>query len=308
MFEQNAELYRIEDVPAGPTDAGGPVLVHGLAGFVDAGQAGRLAVEHLLEHLEHRVVARFDVDQLLDYRSRRPVMVFEGDHWVSYARPELTLHEVRDTDGVPFLLLAGPEPDLQWERFVAAVTELVERFDVRLTVGLDAVPMAVPHTRPVTLTAHATRPALMPDHDRWFGTVEVPASVSALLELRLGAAGHDAVGFAAHVPHYLARAEYPDAALGLLEQLGLASGLAVPLEELRPAAQRVTREVDEKIAQSAEVSAVVRRLEEQFDEAFAARGRPSLLGADADDLPTADEIGAELEQFLAEREDDTGWG
>jgi len=308
LFEQNAELYRIEDVPAEPTGDGRPVLVHGLAGFVDAGQAGRLAVEHLLEHLEHRVVARFDVDQLLDYRSRRPVMVFEGDHWVSYARPELTLHEVRDTEGVPFLLLAGPEPDLQWERFVAAVTELVERFDVRLTVGLDAVPMAVPHTRPVTLTAHATRAELMPDHDRWFGTVEVPASVSALLELHLGEAGHDAVGFAAHVPHYLARAEYPDAALGLLEQLSLASGLAVPVDELRPAAQRVTREVNEKIAQSAEVSAVVRRLEEQFDEAFAARGRPSLLGPDADDLPTADEIGAELEQFLAEREDDRGSG
>lgn len=306
MFELNGELYRIEDEPTESAGGEGPVLVHGLAGFVDAGEAGRLAVEHLLEHLEHRVVARFDVDQLLDYRSRRPVMVFERDHWASYARPELTLHEVRDSEGVPFLLLAGPEPDLQWERFVAAVTELVERFDVRLTVGLDAVPMAVPHTRPTTLTAHATRPELVPDRHRWFGTVEVPGSVSGLLELRLGEAGHEAMGFAAHVPHYLARVEYPDAALGLLEQLALVSGLTVPVEELRPAARRVIGEVDQQIARSDEVSAGVQRLEQQFDAAVAARGRPSLLAANAEDLPTADEIGAELEQFLAEQDDGTG--
>ena len=141
MPESTGELYRIEGEATVPTDAEGPVLVHGLAGFIDAGQAGQLAVEHLLEHLEHRLVATFDIDQLLDYRSRRPVMTFEGDHWGSYAQPELALHEVLDSDGTPFLLLSGSEPDLQWERFVRAVTELVERFDVRLTVGLDAVPM-----------------------------------------------------------------------------------------------------------------------------------------------------------------------
>jgi len=303
VIEPTDELYQIEGEATAPTDAKGPVLVHGLAGFIDAGQGGRLAVEHLLERLEHRLVATFDVDRLLDYRSRRPVMTFEGDHWASYAQPELALHEVLDSDGTPFLLLSGSEPDLQWERFVRAVTELVERFDVRLTVGLDAVPMAVPHTRPITFTAHGTRPELIADHERWFGSVEVPASVSALLELRLGEAGHDAVGFAAHVPHYLARTEYPEAARSLLEQLRSTSGLAVPVEELRPAAQRMLAEVDEQVGRSEEVASVVRHLEQQFDQAVEARGRPSLLAADPEDLPTADEIGAELEQFLAEQGD-----
>ncbi len=302
MFEHTTELYRITDEPTAPEGAPGPVLVHGMAGFVDAGQAGRLAVEHLLEHLDSRVVATFDIDQLLDYRSRRPVMVFETDRWAGYTRPELTLHEVRDSVGTPFLLLAGPEPDLQWERFVAAVMELVERFGVRLTVGLDAVPMAMPHTRPVTVTAHATRPELVAEHERWFGTVEVPGSVSALLELRLGEVGHDAVGFAAHVPHYLARAEFPAAALELLDQLGAVSGLTVPTDALRAAADRAIAEVDQQVATSDEVSAVVRRLEQQFDTAAQARGRSSLLAAEVDELPTADEIGAVLEQFLAEQD------
>ncbi len=305
MIEPTGELYRIEGETTAPSNTEGPVLVHGLVGFIDAGHAGRLAVEHLLEHLEHRLVATFDVDQLLDYRSRRPVMTFEGDRWVSYAQPELALHEVLDNEGTPFLLLSGSEPDLQWERFVRAVTELVERFNVRLTMGLDAVPMAVPHTRPTTFTAHATRPELIAGHERWFGTVDVPASVSALLELRLGEAGHDAVGFAAHVPHYLARMEYPEAARGLLEQVRRISGLAMPVEELRSAAQRMLAEVDEQVGHSQEVATVVHHLEQQFDEATKARGRPSLYAADMEDLPTADEIGAELEQFLAEQGDAT---
>ncbi|MGH4020311.1 MAG: proteasome assembly chaperone family protein [Pseudonocardiaceae bacterium] len=294
----------VTGAPAEPgrPEADGPVLVHGLTGFVDAGQAGRLAVEHLLEHLESRVIATFDIDQLLDYRSRRPVMVFETDHWADYARPELTLHEVRDESGATFLLLSGPEPDLQWERFVAAVIDLVERFDVRLTVGLDAVPMAVPHTRPVTLTAHATRPELVADHERWFGTVQVPASVSALLELRLGEAGHDAVGFAVHVPHYLARSEYPDSARGLIEELARASGLDLPAGALHAAAQRAIAEVDEQVGHSEEISRIVRRLEEQFDAAMDSRGQRSLLASEVEKLPTADEIAAELEQFLAEQD------
>lgn len=302
MFDPTGDLYRIEELPAelSRSDGTGPVLVHGLSGFVDAGHANRLAVEHLLENLEHRVVATFDIDQLLDYRSRRPVMVFEADHWTDYARPELTLHEVRDEDGMAFLLLAGPEPDLQWERFVAAIIDIIERFDVSLTIGLDAVPMAVPHTRPVTMTAHATRPELVAGYMQWFGTVEVPASVSALLELRLGEAGHDAIGFAVHVPHYLARTEYPESARGLLTDLMGASGLALPTEGLRPAAERVTAEVDDQIGRSDEISGVVRKLEEQFDEAAESRTTRSLLASEVEELPNADEIGAELEQFLAD--------
>jgi len=48
------------------------VLVHVLTGFIDAGQAGALARDHLLATMQHRRVATFDVDRLLDYRSRRP--------------------------------------------------------------------------------------------------------------------------------------------------------------------------------------------------------------------------------------------
>lgn len=297
-----ADLYHIEAEPSAPT---APVLVHALTGFVDAGQAGHVAVAHLLANLEHRVLATFDVDRLLDYRSRRPTMIFDGDHWAGYEQPELVLHEVRDSAGTTFLLLAGPEPDLQWDRFIDAVRELVERFGVGLTVGLGAVPMAVPHTRPVTVTAHATRRELISDYQPWFGTMEIPGHAGALMELRLGQAGHDAMGFVVHVPHYLARIEYPESARGLLEHLARSSGLDLPVEALRPTALRVLAAVDEQVASSPESMSVVAGLEAQFDAVAGKSDRRPLLSSDAAPLPTGDEIAAELEQFLAEQDGGT---
>jgi hypothetical protein len=290
-------LYELaDDVPA----LDSPVLIQALTGFVDAGSAIQLSREHLLEKLDGRVLATFDIDQLLDYRSRRPSMIFVEDHWESYEEPSLALHLLRDEVGTEFLLLAGPEPDLQWERFIAAVTGLIERLGVRMTVGLNAIPMAVPHTRPVSVTAHATDQRLLGDRESWLQRVQVPASVGNLLELRLGKSGHDAMGYAAHVPHYLAQTTYPAAAELLLDSVAASAGLVIPTALLHEAAGLVREEVDKQVAEDEQASRLVVSLEQQYD-AFL-RGRQGNLLADANGpLPTAEELGAELERFLAEQ-------
>ncbi len=293
-------LYELaDDLPA----LDGPVLIQALTGFVDAGSAIQLSRDTLLEHLDGHVLATFDLDQLLDYRSRRPAMIFVEDHWDSYEQPSLALHLLHDQLGQPFLLLAGPEPDLQWERFIVAVTGLVERFGVRLTVGLNAIPMAVPHTRPVGVTAHATEQRLLGDRESWLQRVQVPASVGNLLEFRLGESGHDALGFAAHVPHYLAQTTYPQASETLLDSVSSSTGLALPTGPLREAAKLVRDEVDKQVADDEQAGRLVVSLEEQYD-AFV-RGRAgNLLADDPGPLPTAEELGAELERFLAEQSKD----
>ena len=231
-------------------------------------------------------------------------MIFEADHWVSYDDPRLVLHEVRDGAGTRFLLLEGAEPDVQWERFIGAVTGLVDELGVRLTIGLHGIPMGVPHTRPTSATAHATRPELVAGRDPWIGTVQVPGSVINLLELRLGRAGHDAMGFAVHVPHYLAQAEYPAAAAALLDNVAAATDLVLPTTALHAAAERTRAELDEQVAASPEVAEVVRALEKQYDTYLATRGEEA-GGADLlagrRGFPTADELGAELERFLADQ-------
>ena len=291
-------LFELTDAEV--SGLGRPVLVQALDGFIDAGGAKRLAREHLLRD-GSTVVAVFDVDQLHDYRARRPAMIFAEDHWESYADPQLALHLVHDDGGTPFLLLAGPEPDVQWERFVSAVGLLVDELDVGLTVGLNAIPMAVPHTRPVGVVAHASRPEMVEGHEKWVGTVQVPGTAGHLLEHRLAQAGKDSAGFAVAVPHYLADAEYPAAAVVLLDSVSRLTGLQLPTEDLAEAAVSTRDEIDRQVDDSQEVSAVVRALEEQYDSFQAGRDR-SLLGAEGGELPTADELGAELERFLAEQQ------
>jgi predicted ATP-grasp superfamily ATP-dependent carboligase len=277
-----------------------PVLIHAMSGFVDAGSATRLAADHLLEELDHQVLATFDPDQLVDYRSRRPAMVYDRDHYESYADPVLQVHAVRDGSGRTFLLLTGPEPDLQWERFVTAVRQLVERFGVETVIGLHAIPMAVPHTRPIGVIGHANRPELVPPSDGWSGTVQIPGSAAALLELRLGEHGHDAVGFVVQVPHYLAETPYPAAAVTLLDRVAATTGLSLPTAALLAAADETREAISEQVRGSEEVARVVRALEEQYDAYVGARRRTSLLAPEGQALPSADELGAEVEQFLAD--------
>jgi hypothetical protein len=290
------ELYSLEtDVPK--LDA--PVLIHALSGYVDAGEAVRLTEQHLLGEFEKRVVARFDVDQLHDYRARRPAMIYDVDHWESYADPELLLYAVTDAAGTRFLVLTGPEPDVQWERYVGAVISLIERFGVRLTIGLNAIPMAVPHTRPVGLTSHASRQELIPENEPWLQRVQVPASASHLLEFRLRQRGLDAVGFAVHVPHYVAQTEFAPAAERLVSAIAASSGLVLPIDALTTAAEAARAEIDKQVGESADAMALVSSLEQQYDAYLRGRGK-DLLAADVADLPTAEELGAELERFLAD--------
>ena len=291
-----ADLYTVDEAVAATLANAHPVLITQLDGFVDAGQAGRLLSAHLLEHLEHEVLAEFDHDQLHDYRSRRPAMIFDTDRWKSYADLHLRLHRVVDEQGEVFLLLSGPEPDVQWERFSAALVQLVERLGVRLTVSVHGIPMAVPLTRPVTLTAHATDPALVQGYRSWIDRVEVPASFTGLLEFRLGQLDRKAMGFAAHVPHYLAQAAFPEAALTLTRSLNQATGLAVPLEALEKASAGNLADIAGEMASSGEVQELVSTLEQQYDAMRAEQ--------QSDPVPSAEEIAAEFEKFLADREKD----
>lgn len=294
-----SELYDLADeLP----ELDRPVLVVAMTGFVDAAGAARLAAEHLRSSGEPVTVAAFDVDQLYDYRARRPPMLFVEDHWEGYEEPLIRVQALRDAAGTPFLLLDGPEPDVQWERFAAAVRGICERLGVSVSVGLNAIPMAVPHTRPLGVTAHASRRELIADHRPWLQRVQVPGSAAHLLEYRLGEAGRDAMGFAVHVPHYLAQTDYPAAAQTLLDAVAGATGLALVTGSLREAAEAVRADVDGQVERSEEVASVVRALEEQYDAYVSGRGA-DLLAAEVGPLPTADELGAELERFLAEQTD-----
>ncbi|MFV0457170.1 MAG: proteasome assembly chaperone family protein [Actinomycetales bacterium] len=290
------ELFEILDDR--PADTASPVLIYSLSGFVDAGQTGALAGEHLATTLSSRPYAAFDCDQLIDYRSRRPVMTFTADHYAHVERFQLTLDVLTDAAGTEFYLLRGPEPDFQWERFAAAVLRLVDRLGITRAVTGHGIPWASPHTRPLRMTAHASRRELISGSPRWVDDVRVPGNVLGLLELRLGEAGVDAIGFAVHVPHYLAEIEYPTAAVRLLEAMSEAAGVQVPDEALRAAGSDVLEKVDEQVAQAPQLQEAIEGMEKAFDADGSGLGSPGQSSVPESELPHGDDLAAEVEDFL----------
>ena len=299
MSQDSRLVHIVDDVPE-LDDAPALTMVVVLDGFLDAGNAAVRASQHLVD-LDGggRVVATFDVDEFHDYRARRPAMSFTRDHYEAYDAPRLVVRLLHDSGATPYLLLSGPEPDNRWEAFARAVRDVVERFGVSRVVGMGAVPMAVPHTRPIAVTHHANNAALITGESPWRGELRVPSSAQALLEVRLGEWGHDMMGFVAHIPHYLAQLDYPQASRALLELVEKAGRLTVDLSGLAAEAEDREAEISRYLSANEEVGDVVHALERQYD-AFerAEESGSSLLAAD-EPLPTGDEIGHQFEQFLA---------
>ncbi|MEC5199914.1 hypothetical protein RCH21_002153 [Arthrobacter sp. PL16] len=292
-------LYNINtDIFDDATTKGLPLLMS-LTGFMDAGHVVSQVSEELLEVLEHELVAEFDADQLMDYRGRRPRITFVEDHLTDYQPHRLELHRLHDGLGEPFLLLTGVEPDLQWERFASAVVGLVKELEVSLISWVHAIPMPVPHTRPIGVTMHGNRSDLIDGMSAWRPTVEVQASIGHVLEMRLIEAGNDVVGHVIHVPHYLADAEYPPAAVAGLEYLGATARLVLPTDRLRETGRDVERQIARQVGNSAEVQSVVSSLEQRYDEHADGAERRSLLVKENSELASADELGAAVEAYLA---------
>lgn len=293
----HSPLFRLEvDAARQPQPA--PLLMVSLDGFLDAGQVRATLAEHLLDTLEHEVVASFDTDQLVDYRSRRPLMTFDADHYSDYDDPSLVLYRMVDAAGEPFLLLHGVEPDYRWEGFVEAVRQLGLAFGVRRMVSAHGIPMAVPHTRPVGTTRFASDSALLGDHTPIFGQVKVPSSADSLLHLRLAEAGLSTMGVAVHVPHYLAETQFGDAAVAAADVIMDLTGLVLPTADLVAMAGLTRGKIEAELEQHGEAREVVEGLERSYDTFVEGQRRKSLLAAEAANLPSADEIGAQLEAFL----------
>lgn len=303
-FQDHRSLYILNDELVAAEDLRGLNLLMSFTGFADAGHVVTQINGELTDHLSSETLAVFDIDQLVDYRSRRPRMTFEQDHLTNYDAPTLKLVRMFDGLGKPFLYLTGSEPDLQWERFTQAVLALVEKFDVNLIAWVHSVPMPVPHTRPLGATVHGNRPELIEGISAWKTTLDLPSAIGHLLEYRLAEAGRNVVGYAIHVPHYLADAEYPTAAVAGLEYLGAAGSLMLPSERLREAGRAVERQITEQVENSTDVAAVVANLEKQYDEHSEGTARRSLLAGENDELPDADELGAAVEAYLASRDNE----
>lgn len=298
-MRQPSDLYTLREPESGVPR--GLPLVAAVTGFTDAGGAVQQVTEYLLDALDAETVVEFDADALLDYRARRPILFFDETRFTEYRKPELAIRLARDELGAPFFLLTGYEPDFRWESFSTAVLELIERFEVSSTTWINAIPMPVPHTRPIGATVSGNRDELIDAHSIWRPQTQVPGNAMHLLEYKLQEAGHPVAGFVLLIPHYLGDTEYPAAAVAALESITAATGLLLPTDRLREEGREFLAKVDDQVDGNSELQRLVGTLEERHDSYMEENALRSPLTGDDGEVPSADSIAAELEKFLAHR-------
>lgn len=284
---------------APPVPRGLPLVI-ALTGFTDAGSAVSQLVSFVRDDLEPTPLAVFSNDTLLDYRARRPIIAFDKDHLSDFRPARLEMSLAHDNLGQPFLVLAGYEPDFAWDAFTQSVLQLCQEYDVSTVTWVHAIPMPVPHTRPLGTTVSGTRAELTAAHSVWQPQTEVPATAGHLIEYRLAATGTPVASFVLLVPHYLADTEYPAAGLAALDSLTAATGLVFDGDTFRDENKEYLEKVDEQVTASEELTRMVEQLEERYDSYMAGSTSATPM-VHTGDLPSADELAAELERFLATR-------
>ena len=237
-----------------------PVMVVGLEGWIDAGLGATNAIGTMLDTIHTEVLATFDTEYFIDQRARRPIARIVDGITTELTWPEIQLRYGRDGDGADILFLVGPEPDFHWSDFVDVVTDAAGRFDVRLVVGLGAFPAPTPHTRPVRViaTAPASSAHVLALVGSMKGELEVPAGISAALELGFAEVDMDIVTLWARVPHYVSSMPYPQASAALIEGLARIAGLTLDASHLRASADEARQRVDDLVTNNPDHSSTLR--------------------------------------------------
>ncbi|MFZ4668968.1 MAG: proteasome assembly chaperone family protein [Microthrixaceae bacterium] len=294
-----SEIYERVVVP----DLDQPVMVIGLEGWIDAGIGSANAMSAILTGADAETVAAFDADRLLDHRARRPIMHLHEGLITGLTWPATELRAGLDESGNDLLLLVGAEPDFEWQSFGDSVVELALELDCRMAVVLGAYPAPVPHTRDTRL-ALTTSSTDLSDHMRGYvrGTLDVPAGIHAVLDLALNGSGIPTVGLWAQVPHYVASMPYPGASVALLDGLARVAGIDPSYGDLVAEAAATRDRLDALVAENPQHQTMVHQLEEIADS-DEDTDLDTLL--DGGELPTGDELAAELQEFLRHQDDDT---
>jgi len=284
-------LYELIEQP----DLDEPVLVLAVEGWIDAGLAAATTADVLSDELDTITVARFSTDDLLDYRARRPIAHLENGVLRGLTWPSLELRAAADLEGKELLVLVGAEPDRMWQQFTDEVVGLALDFGARMCVGLGAYPFAAPHTRPPRVACTASTPSLA-DGGFLRASLDFPGGIQAAVEQGCHSRGIGSVGLWAQIPHYLPPAmPFPAGSVALIEALARIGELSLPFGDLPGRAEATRNRLDELIAQNAEHVAMLHQLETAYEEAEAPRSFAP------EDLPTGDELVAELEQFLRDQ-------
>ncbi len=240
----------------------------------------------------------FDDDTFIDYRARRPMMELRDGVNTDLVWSTIELRSGRSTSGRDVLLLTGPEPDMAWHRFAAAVADISVELGVTKMIAFGAYPFAAPHTRTPRLSCSSPSTDVLANVTFARSSVDVPAGMAAALEHALHARKIPALGIWVQVPHYVSAMPYPAASVALLDGLTEVTGIAVAATDLRAAVGPQRQRIDESIDDNHDHHAMLRQLEEMYDATTDGEVDPG----PALEMRSGDELAAEIQRFLRDQD------
>jgi proteasome assembly chaperone (PAC2) family protein len=273
-----------------------PAVVCAFKGWNDAGDAASTALQFVGTALGAERFASIDPEEFYDFQATRPqVRVTEGGlREITWPRVEIFEARVprapRD-----LVLVVGHEPSMRWRAFSQLMIDLAEALGAQLLVSLGALLADVAHTRPIAITGISSDPGLVDRLDLLSSSYEGPTGIVGVLQAACGPANLPAASLWAAVPHYIASAPNPKAALALVRKLEGLVGVSVDASELERAAADYERQVDLAVQSDPDVQAFVERLERAAED--------DADPLDPRDLPSGDRIASEFMRFLRQRGD-----
>src|SRR3954471_5672648 len=278
---------------AEPPQLRSPVLVCAFAGWNDAAGSATTALTTAAESLDADVIAQVDPEEFFDFQANRPtIRLTEGQSREIEWPGNVLLTATPPGAERDLVLLAGTEPNLRWRTFADGVADAAEMLGVEMVVTLGALIADVAHTFPVPITGLASDEELVERLDLARSSYEGPTGVVGVLHDACRRRGIPSASLGAAVPHYVAAAPNPKAALALLRRLEGLVGVTVDASELESAASDYERQVSLAVQSDPDVQAFVERLER------AAAEDPEM---DPRDVPSGDVIAREFQRFLRQR-------
>ena len=217
-----------------------PAMVCAFQGWNDAGDAASSAVSFLASALEARRFARIDSEEFYDFQANRPASSFDEGNRREIVWPTVEVFEAPAPRAPRDLVLVqGVEPSMRWRAFSSHLVDLAEALGVQVVVSLGALLGDVPHTRPVTMTGFASDPSLVERLGMPTSSYEGPTGIVGVLHSACVDAGLPSASLWAGVPHYVAAAANPKAALALVRRVEGLIGVSVDVSELEVRGRRL---------------------------------------------------------------------
>lgn len=270
-------------------------MVCSFSGWNDAGDAASSATAFLCQALDAERFAQLDTEEFYDFQANRPHVQIDETQARVISWPSVEIFEARAPRAPRDLVIVqGVEPSMRWRSFSALVVDLAEALDVQLVVTLGGLLADVPHSQPVAMTGFASDPALLERLGLTASSYEGPTGIVGVLHASCAQAGLPSASVWASVPHYVAAAASPKAALALLRKLELLVGVSVDVTELEQASTEYEHQVGLAVQSDPDIQAFVERLERRVAEDEKAAISPQ-------DLPSGDLLAREFQRFLRQR-------